>query len=330
MPGRKRLTLAQGAIRHAVRGALTRHTKPGQKLLLAVSGGADSLALASATAFEAGKLRLDISGAVIDHGLQPGSDKVALKTQKALTDLGIKDVIVKRVRVGTRGGPEAAARSARYEALEKIRIEVAADFIVLGHTQNDQAETILLGLVRGSGARSLSGMSEKTGNLLRPLLTIERSETIQFCKDEGLKFWSDPQNRDEKFLRVKMRLRVIPFLEKHLGPGISKNLIRSGDQLREDDQYLTRIAGMAFNKLANRSDKALTLDSRDLEKLEPAIRNRLIKTALDSFGVISSRNHVLAVADLVVNWHGQKKLSLPGVRVERKGTTLTIKSNQES
>jgi len=327
VPPRKRLSVAQGTVRHALRQLLTQHTKPGQKLLAAVSGGADSMALAAALEFEAKKLNLQISAAVIDPALQKNSDKVARQTAAALAELGYQQVVVERVKVSKAGGPEAAAREARYSALEKIRRQTKSDFIVLGHTQSDQAETVLLGLVRGSGAKSLSAMAPRTGVLLRPLLGIDRATTEQFCKDSGISFWNDPQNSDTRFVRVMIRKKVLPFLEKHLGVGIAKNLVKTSEQLRDDDDYLSQVAQKTFRKIAKSSGKSLSFAVSDLEKLPAAILNRVIKIALDSFEKESSRAHVLAVADLVSSWHGQKPLSLPGVRVERKGNTITVKAN---
>ena len=329
MPQRKRLSPAQGAIRHAVREVLTANTKPGQKLLIAVSGGADSLALASAVLFESKKLQLNIASVTIDHGLQKASAKVAEQTLEKLHQIGITEAWSKKVKVGSKGGPEAAARDARYKALESIRIESKSDFIVLGHTANDQAETVLLGLTRGSGSKSLSGMSTRSDRLLRPLLSIERKTTEQFCKAEKISPWQDPQNKDLKFLRVRIRKVVLPFLEKQLGNGIFSNLIRTSSQLKEDDQYLSSVAEKAFKKIAKTSARTVILDQPGLSKLPAAIRNRVIKSAIDYFEVDSSRVHVLAVADLILNWHGQKPLALPGVRVERKGKTITIKATQE-
>jgi tRNA(Ile)-lysidine synthase len=308
---------------------LAANTKPGQKLLIAVSGGADSMALASATLFESKKLQLQIATVTIDHGLQKASAKVTEQTLEKLQKIGLTETWSKKVKVGTKGGPEAAARAARYEALESIRVESKSDFIVLGHTANDQAETVLLGLTRGSGAKSLSGMSVRSERLLRPLLSIERKTTEQFCKDEKISPWQDPQNKDLKFLRVRIRKVVLPFLEKQLGNGIFSNLIRTSSQLQEDDQYLGQVAAKAFKKVAKAGSNSLSLSQPDLVKLPDAIRNRVIKSAIDYFEVESSRVHVLAVVDLVLNWHGQKPLTLPGVRVERKGKTITLKATQE-
>ena len=328
MSVRKRLSPAQGLIRLAVRTSLTSNTKPGQKLLIAVSGGADSLALAAACEFEAKKLKVKIAAAVIDHSLQKDSDKVAAQTAKTLAALGFEEVVVKKIAVGKAGGPEAAARIARYTALETLRQKTKSHFIVLGHTSSDQAETVLLGLVRGSGSKSLSGMSEKTGVLLRPLLGIERATTEAFCKDSGIKYWSDPQNKDEKFLRVMIRKHVLPFLEKQLGGSVAASLVRTSDQLREDNTYLEAQADKSFKKYAKVSGSGIGFDAKALEKLPAAILNRVIKKALDSFGSESSRTHVLAVSDLVLSWHGQKPLALPGVRVVRKGNTISFEPNR--
>ena len=328
MSVRKRLSPAQGLIRLAVRTSLTSNTKPGQKLLIAVSGGADSLALAAACEFEAKKLGVKIAAAVIDHSLQNNSDKVAAQTSKTLASLGFEEVVVKKIAVGKAGGPEAAARTARYTALETLRQKTKSHFIVLGHTSSDQAETVLLGLVRGSGSKSLSGMSEKTGVLLRPLLGIERATTEAFCKDSGIKYWSDPQNKDEKFLRVMIRKHVLPFLEKQLGGSVAASLVRTSDQLREDNTYLESQADKSFKKYAKVSGSGISFDAKAIEKLPAAIVNRVIKKALDGFGSESSRTHVLAVSDLVLSWHGQKPLTLPGVRVVRKGNTISFEPNR--
>ena len=328
MSVRKRLSPSQGLIRLAVRNCLNSNTKPGQKLLIAVSGGADSLALAAACEFEAKKLGLKIAAAVIDHSLQKGSDKVAAQTANTLAALGFEEVVVKKITVGKAGGPEAAARTARYTALETLRQKTKSNFVVLGHTSSDQAETVLLGLVRGSGSKSLSGMSEKTGFLLRPLLGIERATTEAFCKDSGIKYWSDPQNKDEKFLRVMIRKHVLPFLEKQLGGSVAASLVRTSDQLREDNTYLESQADKSFKKYAKVSGSGISIDAKAIEKLPAAILNRVIKKALDSFGSESSRTHVLAVSDLVLSWHGQKPLALPGVRVVRKGNTISFEPNR--
>jgi tRNA(Ile)-lysidine synthase len=172
-------------------------------------------------------------------------------------------------------------------------------------------------------------MSEVTGKLLRPLLSVSRKVTVQFCKDEQIRVWNDPQNKSLKFLRVRVRSKVIPFLEKQLGPGIAWNLIRSSDQLRQDDNYLSAVALKEFKKLAKTTSSSVSIEVAKLEKLPEAILHRVLKESIDYFQLDSSRKHVLAVADLISNWHGQKPLSLPGIRVLRKDKTITFRANQE-
>ena len=328
MPVRKRLSRSQGEVRHAVRQTLAKNTSPGQRLLVAVSGGADSMALAEASLFESKKLGLKLTVVIIDHNLQKSSAAVATKTKQQLQHMGFEDVVIEKVAVGKQGGMESAARTARYDALERIRKAKKAKFVLLGHTHNDQAETVLLGLVRGSGARSLAGMSEVSGSYLRPLLTVERSTTEQFCKDAGIIFWDDPQNKDTKFLRVVIRLKVLPFLEKALGGSVAKALVRTSDQLRADNKYLDSQAHKTFKKLAKVTGKGVSFEVVAMSKLPEAILHRLIKIALDGFGEESSRVHVLEVADLILSWHGQKPLALPGVRVVRSGKSLTLESTR--
>jgi tRNA(Ile)-lysidine synthase len=171
-------------------------------------------------------------------------------------------------------------------------------------------------------------MSAKTGLLLRPLLGIERATTEAFCKDSGIKYWLDPQNKDEKFLRVMIRKHVLPFLEKQLGGSVAASLVRTSDQLREDNTYLESQADKSFKRYAKVSASGISFDAQLIGKLPSAILHRVIKMALDGFGSESSRTHVLAVSDLILSWHGQKPLALPGVRVVRKGNTITFESNR--
>jgi tRNA(Ile)-lysidine synthase len=179
---------------------------------------------------------------IVDHGLQAVSAEVAARTAEVLRGLGLDPVEVVRVDVGAAGGPEAAARDARYDALRATATKLGARFVLLGHTLDDQAETVLLGLARGSGARSLSGMSVltpmgktlDTSAFLRPLLGITRETTVAFCSDSALEPWHDPHNQDSKFTRVRVRNNVMPMLETELGPNISGALARTADLLRAD------------------------------------------------------------------------------------------------
>jgi tRNA(Ile)-lysidine synthase len=297
---------------------------PDGVVLVALSGGPDSLALAAATAFEAA----GHAGAVIvDHGLQEGSAEVASRAAAQARELGLDPVLVVRVAVGVDGGPEAAAREARYRALSEAAESTGASAVLLGHTLDDQAETVLLGLARGSGAASLQGMEPVSGIYRRPLLGIHRSVTEQACVDAGLVPWTDPQNADPAFTRVRVRTAVLPVLERELGPGIAEALARTAEQLREDSEALDHFAEELIEELAEIAEAGISLPVSALESNPPALRQRLIRLAvLGEFHVSLSRHHTLEVARLVTDWHGQKALDLPGVRASREGGLIVFRA----
>jgi len=318
MTTRPRLSPAIADTRRAVRALL-----PADGLVLvALSGGPDSLALAAATAFEAAGR----AGAVIvDHGLQEGSAHVASNAAEQATALGLDPVVVVRVEVGTDGGPEAAAREARYRALSEAAKSTGASAVLLGHTLDDQAETVLLGLARGSGATSLQGMDSVSGIYRRPLLGIHRSVTEQACADAGLTPWHDPQNADPAFTRVRVRRTVLPLLEAELGPGIAEALARTAEQLREDADALDHFAEEIVEELADIAEAGISLPVSALEANPPALRQRLIRLAVQGeFHLSLSRQHTLEVARLVTDWHGQGPLDLPGLRVSREGGLIVF------
>jgi tRNA(Ile)-lysidine synthase len=324
-PTRPRLTPAIADLRRAVRAALSVPEPDEGLVLVALSGGPDSLALAAATAFEAPRAGLRAGAVIVDHGLQEGSADVAANAARQAADLGLDPVLVRTVTVGTAGGPEAAARDARYEALRTAAAETGATTVLLGHTLDDQAETVLLGLARGSGAASLQGMAAKTGLYSRPLLGIRRSQTEQFCVDSDLEPWADPQNADAAYSRVRVRSSVLPMLERELGPGIAEALARTAEQLREDSDALDHFAEEIAEELADIAEAGISLPVRALEANPPALRQRLIRLAVQSeFHVSLSRVHTLEVAKLVTDWHGQSGLDLPGIRVERRDGLLVF------
>ena len=316
-------------VRRFVRESLVRHeATAGDLILVACSGGPDSMALASALAFEGPRLELRIGAVIVDHGIQEVTAEVAQKTASTLKALGFELVEIVSVQVGTEGGLEAAARAARYEAIDDVAAKVDAKFVLLGHTLNDQAETVLLGLARGSGSRSLSGMAELTGRYLRPLLEVNRETTVAACADAGIEVWNDPHNSDERFTRVRVREQVLPILESELGPGIAESLARTADQLREDSYVLDELAEAAFQKTVTTSATSLTLNATSLNELKPAIRYRVIRMAGNALDAHFHRTHVLEIDRLVTNWHGQKPLTVPGVRVERTGENIVLKSTK--
>ena len=315
---------AVAAVRLAVRRALA-DLDPGARVMVACSGGADSLALLAATCFEARKPAHTVLGVTIDHGLQPGSAARAEAVVEQMRALGAAEAYAVTVHVGTTGGPEAAARSARYGALDQQAEEHRADVILLGHTRDDQAETVLLGLARGSGARSLSGMAPRQGLCRRPLLDLTREDTRAACEAEHLVPWDDPHNDDPAFTRVRVRHGVLPVLERELGPGVSEALARTARLLRDDADALDDLASEARAR-ATADDGSL---DADLLRHEPAaIRRRVLRrTALDAGcpGTELFAVHVDAMDLLVTHWRGQVGVDLPGgLRATRQGGRIAI------
>jgi hypoxanthine phosphoribosyltransferase len=308
---------AVATARAAVRSSLSDLPR-GELVLVALSGGPDSLALAAATAFVAPRLGLRAGAVVVDHGLQAGSGEVARVAADATRHLGLAPVRVEAVDVRHDGsGPEAAARSARYAALQRAADEEGAAAVLLGHTRDDQAETVLLGLARGSGARSLSGMAPRRGTLRRPLLALPRTTTERVCQVLGLTPWVDPHNADPRFSRSRVR-SVMPVLEEALGEGASAALARSAALLRDDADALDGWADDAWRTvLVTRPprSRSVELDVGRLTVLPAAVRRRVLLRAAATAG--SPRGalaavHVGALEALLVDWHGQGPAHLPG------------------
>lgn len=296
-------------VRRPVRATLA-PLEAGATVVVACSGGADSLALASAAVFEGHKLGLRVVGATVDHGLQDDSAAQAARVVEQLAALGVDETVSARVSVSGAGlGPEAAARQARYAVLGQIAESFGAALVLLGHTRDDQAETVLLGLARGSGGRSIAGMRRGFDCYARPLLDVPRDDTVTACRVEGLAFWDDPHNADPGFARVRVRTRVLPLLEEELGPGIAETLARTADQVRDDMDLLDDLAEAAYADLAPHMRV-----ERLLEQATP-IRRRVLRLAALAAGSPASElfhEHVLALDGLLTDWRGQKWVDLPG------------------
>jgi len=273
-------------------------------LAVAVSGGADSLALAAAVGWVAPRLGFRAGAVTVDHGLQRGSADRAATVATTCVALDLDPVRVETVTVGRTGGPEAAARTARYAALDGAVDAMGASAVLLGHTLDDQAETVLLGLARGSGARSLAGMPERNGSHLRPFLGIRRETTLAACTALGLTPWDDPHNADRGFTRARVRHDALPALEAALGPGVAESLARTADLLRGDAD--------ALDDWAKRVD---SLAVADLLALPGAVRRRVLRAAAVAAGAPAGQLasvHVRELDRLVTDWHGQLPVSLPG------------------
>lgn len=315
-------------IRLAVRTALA-DLPQGSTVVVALSGGADSLALAAATAFEGPKLGLRVASLTVDHGLQDDSDAVAARAARTAAALGL-DALIVRVEVGEQGGPEAAAREARYRVLKDAAADVGASAVLLGHTLDDQAETVLLGLARGSGAASLQGMAPVRADddglrWVRPLLAVRRETTRAFCTASALEAWDDPHNSDERFARVRVRERVLPVLESELGPGIAEALARTAEQLREDAEAFDEMIHETIEDIVEHAEAGISVSVAALAANPAALRNRIIRLVVDSeFGVSLTRLQTLEVARLATDWSGQGPIDLPGCSASRLGGRIVF------
>jgi tRNA(Ile)-lysidine synthase len=300
---------------------------PGDLVLVGLSGGPDSCALAAATAVEAPRAGLRAGAVVVDHGLQAGSEAVAEKAAGWARERGLDPVRVVPVEVGRAGGPEGAARAARHAALRAAAGSTGALAVLLGHTLDDQAETVLLGLARGSGARSLGGMAPVAGLLRRPLLGLTRAEVRAAAAAEGAPVWDDPHNDDRAARRARTRHDLLPALDAALGPGVPAALARTADLLRADADALDGWAAAAAAD-ARRDDDPAGLDAEALAGLPAAVRTRVIRAAAVAAGCPAgalTAAHVGEVDRLVADWHGQGPIALPGqVRAARRCGRLLL------
>ncbi|MBA3339395.1 MAG: tRNA lysidine(34) synthetase TilS [Geodermatophilaceae bacterium] len=313
---------AVAAIRRAVRSSIKAVHFP---VRVACSGGADSLALAAAISFVS---RRDgygpVCGLTVDHGLQPDSAGRAESTKAILIELGLEPVHVIKVTVGSDGGPEAAARTARYAALRSNLI-LNGGSVALGHTRDDQAETVLLGLGRGSGPRSIAGMQTYRECWWRPFLDVPRATTVRACEALGLPVWDDPHNHDPAYQRVRLRHEVLPLLDDVLGGGTAAALARTGGQLRQD---LDALDTLAQQWQTEHHVTGEILPAAGLAALPAGLRLRVLRLWLISRDVPDLGSvHLEEVGRLVTDWHGQGPVDLPGgFSLSRTSGTLTLKS----
>ncbi|MGH3944566.1 MAG: tRNA lysidine(34) synthetase TilS [Pseudonocardiaceae bacterium] len=302
---------AVSEVRAAVRRFLAAH-RTGDAVAVACSGGADSLALAAAAVHCAGRLGLAVHGLVVDHQLQPGSETVAQTAAQQLRRLGCAAVGLLQTTVEGPGGPEAAARRARYAALRAAA--PAGALVLLGHTLDDQAETVLLGLGRGSGPRSVAGMRELDPPWGRPLLGVRRAVTGAACDALGLAPWTDPHNADPRFRRVRLRTEALPLLEDVLAGGVAEALARTAGQLQEDLDLLDEQAAALLAQARRDAVPGVTgLDVTALAQAPAALRRRVLRRWLLDAGVAELTDAQLRIADdLIGRWSGQGAVRLPG------------------
>lgn len=301
---------AELELRHAVR-MMCQHEPVVQRAIVACSGGPDSIALAAAAAWEATHGGPPAHAVIVNHQAQPDSAAVSQRAAEACRALGL-DADVVAVDVGTEGGFEAAAREARYRALAEAAKQHRADAVLLGHTRNDQAETVLLRLLRGSGARSLAAMRPIHGLWRRPFLDISREQVhgvaAEIAQRVGIPIWDDPHNSDPAFARVQVRQLLAQWPS---GPAAVLGLSRSAALLADDADLMDALAEEAEGTCLDSGE--LVID--DLVALPRAVRTRVLRRWLTAQGSPPGDldyAHVSAVDSLVTDWHGQGPVTVPG------------------
>lgn len=323
------MTRPGDAVRCAVRTALQNEgADPGALALVACSGGPDSLTLAAAAAQAAHSARWRVGAVVVDHGLQPGSEQVAVEAARRCRDLGLDPVEIRPVVVGDApSGPESRARTARYRALALAANDCGAAAVLVAHSLDDQAETVLLGLARGSGARSLAGMAVRsqlqgtTAALLRPLLGLRRATLLAACRDWGLQPWLDPHNDDPAFTRVRVRHDLLPAAAAALGPGVPEALARTAASLRDDEEVLSAIAADVARQLEQGSDPRQGIVCADLAVHPAAIRRRVLQRMAIAAGCPAAditALHLHRLDRMVVGAGRFGPLALPGCVTARR------------
>ena len=298
-----------------------------QKVIVGVSGGGDSLALA-ATLFR-NRGTLEIIPVVVDHGLQKNSAEIAEKAKQELIKIGFDNIFMGKAQVELIDGLEASARRARYKVFEQAMENFGSQTFFLAHTKNDQAETVLLGLMRGSGSRSLEGMRPRNGVYLRPLLEIERATTEQCCIEQGIEFWQDPHNFDERFMRVRVREKLLPAMVEELGVGVVSGLAQSAAQFQRDNDFFAIEVGKLIEKIngfhSREENFSTNADSQELKKWScqreilrdshPAIRTRALREIMISVGVKAEQlnyDHFEALEKLILSSKPLGPVYLPG------------------
>ncbi|MCK0093070.1 tRNA lysidine(34) synthetase TilS [Rhodococcus sp. F64268] len=304
-------------IRLAVRAWLTEHNVT--TVVVGLSGGADSAALTAAAVAEAHA----VHAVVVDHRLQAGSDVVAARAVEFAESVGCASAQLRAVDVAGPGGLEAAARRARYGALDDAR---CGNPVLLGHTLDDQAETVLLGLGRGSGLRSIRGMASFDDPWGRPLLGVRRDTTRLACQELGYDPYEDPHNSDPRFTRVRLRSEVLPLLEDALGGGVAAALARTAAQLREDGEALDAAAASVLSDALGQPGASAgeqQLDTATLASAPPAVGRRAVRAWLIEMGVSSPPDRTLRAVDaLVRGWRGQGPVAVG--RGPGRGSRLVV------
>jgi tRNA(Ile)-lysidine synthase len=307
--------------------------KKGDTLLIGLSGGPDSVCLTAILDKVRHNFNISLHALYVNHGMRPEESKKEESFCKELCEkLGItfhsRSVDVRSFAKEKRLNIQETARELRYEILEEVAEDINASRIAVGHNADDQAETIFMRLIRGSGRRGLSGILPVRGMIIRPLIEIERSMIEKFLRDEmGQSFVLDSSNLNEDYLRNWLRLNVMNEVKKH-NPSIVRDLSRTADILREEDNHLEIIVTKTLMRLISRkSDNSIELFLTPLETLEKSLLRRVLRRAIDATTGLRGISfvHVEDIIFLIRNGKSGDRIIMPkGLRAIRNYATLQL------
>jgi len=320
-----------GRVRQTFLKTVRKHRllSPGERVLVAWSGGPDSTALLHLFLDIRKTWNLEVVAAHFNHGLRPAARRDEEFVGRAAAALGIPLLVGKAAarRSGGSGGlsPEEAARERRYDFLSAAAEKAGASRIATGHTMNDQAETLLLRLVRGAGPRGLAGIHPVVeGRIIRPLLEVAHEDVRAYLKERRLRFVRDESNRDRRFLRNRVRLDLIPLLTRKFNPDIVRLLARTADILREEDAHLERAAEKTMKKALRGSADRARLDAEILSRMPPAPARRVVRRFIRELkGDLRSVSYD-DVEDILALGEGREKHLGPRLAVRRERGTLSL------
>ena len=310
--------------------------KKGDVVLVAVSGGPDSVSALEVLNAIKDEYSLSLHVAHLNHKFRKEADKEAEFVRKLAEERGIASTIeaidVKSYCIKKGLSKQEGAREVRYNFLRKAADKIGAAKIVTGHTADDQAETFLMRLIRGSGTSGLSAIPPVSGRIIRPLIEIAKKEAVDYLKKNKIRYVKDPTNIKPVYLRNKIRLELLPLLIKRFNPNIVSALCRESDILREDDAFLNGIADAIFKEIVTVQEKdSITLNYLRFNGLHPAVRKRVIRRAVSELtGSLRrvSYQHITSAIDAIKNTG--KGVDLPfNIRIERDYNNLKVNIGQE-
>lgn len=317
------------SLEHAVRQTLVSESllQQGDRVLVGVSGGADSMALLHILAALRAAFGLEVVAAYIDHGLRPEETPAEWAcVQAAAARLALACV---RVSVDVTGAAAAgklsiehAARTLRYQAFADLSCQWATDVLAVAHTADDQVEELVLRLFRGGGGKALSGMRLQSGRLIRPLLTVRKAELLAYLADQEIAFCFDSSNDNLRFLRNRVRHQLLPLLEAQYDPGIRQALLKTAANLREDEELLEHLLGLSWDqtveiRVPDTSDQAVCVLRRaPFCGLHTALQRRMVEKLLWTMGDTTRYEHIMAVLTAARSGRNGSELHLSqGLRV---------------